>query len=443
MLACLLFAFAEAIQAVCKAFHFRLSVLSSAIDPVHPLYPDRGTACRICRKSRCSQSNWGALHQRTQMKPPWWNFFLSFCIFLIFHKLQWSVSGHRHLPAWNKIFNFDRMEQFGMTGDFVRDKVDSQTRPKDPEQTHQTFACLPGKTWKIISGWFRRDRLSFSLQPKSGWTRLAILQPLSMINLGFGNLSSWRLLGCSGFVYGLSVIQSFMEAHGMKNGLFFSWSTPKSLILTTRKLRRFLVTELQWLGSELNHVFRQDILFGSMGRNMRESRFEIMESLKWTEERSSLFCKSCSKEHPGNAREKQLEIEHIDLFLLHRSLHIVNSIADALGVSREKCPFHSGEYGNTVSSSIPMLPREFDNPTMKTAVFPVLESDFHGPAPLLSVMNLLLRSPGTAIVLAPVISILTGRKPRSAWCGVANDFKYSQWLTRKPQDRTRVTLLLK
>ena len=68
--------------------------------------------------------------------------------------------------------------------------------------------------------------------------------------------------------------------------------------------------------------------------------------------------------------KNRLEIEHIDLFLLHQgSLHIVNSIADALGVPREKCPFHSGEYGNTVSSSIPMLlHREFDNPTMKTAV---------------------------------------------------------------------------
>ena len=68
--------------------------------------------------------------------------------------------------------------------------------------------------------------------------------------------------------------------------------------------------------------------------------------------------------------KNQLTAEQIDLFLLHQgSLHIVNSIADALGVAREKCPFHSAEYGNTVSSSIPMhLHREFDNPNMKTTV---------------------------------------------------------------------------
>ena len=60
----------------------------------------------------------------------------------------------------------------------------------------------------------------------------------------------------------------------------------------------------------------------------------------------------------------------IDRFLLHQgSLHIVNSIADTLGVPREKCPFNSAEFGNTVSSSVPMiLAEEFNNQEMKVAV---------------------------------------------------------------------------
>jgi 3-oxoacyl-[acyl-carrier-protein] synthase-3 len=68
--------------------------------------------------------------------------------------------------------------------------------------------------------------------------------------------------------------------------------------------------------------------------------------------------------------KNQLTLDHIDIFLLHQgSLHIVNSIADTLGISRDKCPFHSSEYGNTVSSSIPMLlHREFNNQSIKTAV---------------------------------------------------------------------------
>ena len=68
--------------------------------------------------------------------------------------------------------------------------------------------------------------------------------------------------------------------------------------------------------------------------------------------------------------KNDLSIENIDKFLLHQgSLHIVNSIADSLGVSRSKCPFYSAKYGNTVSSSIPMiLNDEFNNDKMKLAV---------------------------------------------------------------------------
>ena len=68
--------------------------------------------------------------------------------------------------------------------------------------------------------------------------------------------------------------------------------------------------------------------------------------------------------------KNNLEKDQIDLFLIHQgSLHIVNSIADELGVTRKKFPFHSKDYGNTVSSSIPMLlHREINNPSMKTTV---------------------------------------------------------------------------
>ena len=77
---------------------------------------------------------------------------------------------------------------------------------------------------------------------------------------------------------------------------------------------------------------------------------------------------------PENIRDmlkkNSVQLESVDCFILHQgSLHIVNSIADSLGVSRERCPFLSAEYGNTVSSSVPMvLSREFEKSEMKVAV---------------------------------------------------------------------------
>ena len=77
---------------------------------------------------------------------------------------------------------------------------------------------------------------------------------------------------------------------------------------------------------------------------------------------------------PDNIRnmleKNSTSLDSVDRFILHQgSLHIVNSIADALGVPRERCPFYSAKYGNTVSSSVPMvLSREIDNQEMKVAV---------------------------------------------------------------------------
>jgi 3-oxoacyl-[acyl-carrier-protein] synthase-3 len=46
----------------------------------------------------------------------------------------------------------------------------------------------------------------------------------------------------------------------------------------------------------------------------------------------------------------------IDRFVLHQgSRYIVDAIANRLQLEREKVPFMSSAYGNTVSSSIPLM----------------------------------------------------------------------------------------
>jgi 3-oxoacyl-[acyl-carrier-protein] synthase-3 len=58
-------------------------------------------------------------------------------------------------------------------------------------------------------------------------------------------------------------------------------------------------------------------------------------------------------------------MEQIDLVLLHQgSRYIVDTLAKRLG-AEDKVPFYASEYGNTVSSSIPMLIAEHVPPTAK------------------------------------------------------------------------------
>ena len=50
------------------------------------------------------------------------------------------------------------------------------------------------------------------------------------------------------------------------------------------------------------------------------------------------------------------DLDSIDLFLLHQgSKYIVETLATHLGVDKARVPFTSGQIGNTVSSSIPLL----------------------------------------------------------------------------------------
>ena len=51
-----------------------------------------------------------------------------------------------------------------------------------------------------------------------------------------------------------------------------------------------------------------------------------------------------------------LTLAEVDCFILHQgSRYIVDTIADRLGVPHDKAKFYAADYGNTVSSSIPII----------------------------------------------------------------------------------------
>jgi 3-oxoacyl-[acyl-carrier-protein] synthase-3 len=55
-------------------------------------------------------------------------------------------------------------------------------------------------------------------------------------------------------------------------------------------------------------------------------------------------------------RRNDFDVADIDLFLLHQaSKYLVEYVSRKMGVPPEKAPFEAGQYGNTVSSSIPLM----------------------------------------------------------------------------------------
>ena len=61
-------------------------------------------------------------------------------------------------------------------------------------------------------------------------------------------------------------------------------------------------------------------------------------------------------------RKNNLSIEDIDIFLLHQaSKYVIEIIRKRLKVDEAHLPFKAKDYGNTVSSSIPLLLEELDS----------------------------------------------------------------------------------
>jgi 3-oxoacyl-[acyl-carrier-protein] synthase-3 len=55
-------------------------------------------------------------------------------------------------------------------------------------------------------------------------------------------------------------------------------------------------------------------------------------------------------------RKNEIDIQEVDTFVFHQgSKFVVNTIIKKLGIDPNKAPFMIRNYGNTVSSSIPIL----------------------------------------------------------------------------------------
>ena len=167
-------------------------------------------------------------------------------------------------------------------------------------------------------------------------------------------------LGCSGFVYGLSAIQGFMQANGFRKGVLFT-ADPYSKVVDTRdKVTSLLFGDgaTATLISDTPIWQTGKFLFGSHGKGNSSIKIDE-ESGKLTMNGRAVFTFSATVV-PGNISDmlasNSLKIEDIDCFALHQgSRYIVNTIKNKLGVDEIKVPFVAADYGNTISSSVPLI----------------------------------------------------------------------------------------
>ena len=165
-------------------------------------------------------------------------------------------------------------------------------------------------------------------------------------------------LGCSGFVQGLSIVTAFMKSCGFRNGLLVTADPYSKIIDPTDRNTALLFGDgatATWL-SDTPCWDIGSIDFGILSD--QKDALSIGANGCLTMNGRAVF-NFAATQIPASVERllnhAKMTIDQIDLVLLHQgSRYIVEYLAKRLGAEK-KTPFAATEYGNTVSSSIPML----------------------------------------------------------------------------------------
>lgn len=178
-------------------------------------------------------------------------------------------------------------------------------------------------------------------------------------------------LGCSGFVYGLATIKSLMESQGMKKGLLIT-SDPYSKILDPNDKNTSL---LFGDGAAATLVSDQPVFevgqftFGTIGK---EHRNLICENGVLSMNGRGIFnfaARYVPKDMSILMEKNGTTMDDIDHFVFHQgSKYIVDTLTKRLKLDAEKVAFDARHYGNTVSSSIPIILSKMMNNTRAKSV---------------------------------------------------------------------------
>ncbi|MGB5965070.1 MAG: ketoacyl-ACP synthase III [Sulfurimonadaceae bacterium] len=164
-------------------------------------------------------------------------------------------------------------------------------------------------------------------------------------------------LGCSGYVYGLSNIIAFMKNNGMKKGLLFTSDQYSDIVDEDDKNTALLFGDAATvtLISEDPTLIPVDFSFGTNGKEYKE--LICKDELYMNGRAVFSFTATTAPKHIKALLEKNnLVDEDIERYYLHQgSKYIVDTIRKRLKVNEEKVPFDMAEYGNTISSSIPIM----------------------------------------------------------------------------------------
>lgn len=171
-------------------------------------------------------------------------------------------------------------------------------------------------------------------------------------------------LGCSGFAYGVSILESFLLRNGMNSGVLITAETYSKIINSKDRNTKPLFSD----AASATLISRQGkVRFGKSKFGTNGDQFSALIVKRPSDViRPELFMDGrkifefVASTIPGEVRSacaaNDVELDDINYFVFHQaSKFVLDTLAQKLGISDASRMINTiGQYGNTVSSSIPM-----------------------------------------------------------------------------------------
>lgn len=273
--------------------------------------------------------------------------------------------GLKCIAAYIPQRSIDNVEQgakFGEPEDFIRTKIGATKLPRkdDSEETSDLAALAVRKLTtdsSLVLG--QIDALVVVTQngDGSGLPHTAAVVH-DKLELGSKVAAFDVSLGCSGYVYGLSILKGFMQEAGLKNGVLVTADPYSKVIDPTDRVTSLLFGDAAtatWLSTDPVWNIGQPILAtdGSGGDNLivRNGKLEMngRQVFNFAAIQVPIQIKDL-------LQQESLEPTDIDLYCIHQgSAAIVDAVSRRFQGVRDRFLLDMNETGNTVSSTVPLL----------------------------------------------------------------------------------------
>jgi 3-oxoacyl-[acyl-carrier-protein] synthase III len=168
--------------------------------------------------------------------------------------------------------------------------------------------------------------------------------------------------GCAGYVHGLAVVMALVERLGLKNAVLITCDPYSTIVDPTDRDTSLLFGDAAtatYLSTDTAGYRLVDADFGTVPGSAG-----VLRCVERFEMRGREVFLHAVREVPRSIRRvldrNDLSDDDVDVFLLHPgSLDVIKTMRSTLGLDEKRLPFEAETYGNTVSSSIPPVLKEW------------------------------------------------------------------------------------